>query len=46
MKARFWPYLVNAIGGIHEIGPLWIIIHDNGLTIAWRQVEKFDWRLK
>jgi hypothetical protein len=43
---RFWTFIVRKIGGVHEFGRLWIVIHDHGLTIAWKQVEKFDWRLK
>lgn len=46
MIARLWPFVVNTIGGVHEFGRLWVVIHDRGISIAWRQVEKFDWRLK
>lgn len=41
-----WPGVVRLCGGIHEFGRLWVIVHDNGLSIAWKQVEKFDWRIK
>jgi hypothetical protein len=45
MERRIWRGVVKLVGGVHMIGRLWIIIHDHGLSIAWRQIEKFDWRL-
>jgi hypothetical protein len=44
LRRRAWFRLSCAIGGIYEFGPLWIILHDDGLSIAWKQIEKFDWR--
>lgn len=38
-----WRSVSRWIGGVHMFGPLWVVIHDAGLTIAWRQVVKFDW---
>jgi hypothetical protein len=46
MIKRIWPYIVNRIGGVHEFGRLWIVIYNDGLSVAWRQVEKIDWRIK
>lgn len=39
-----WALLVRAIGGFHEIRPLFICIHDDGITAGWNRVQRFDWR--
>lgn len=41
--ARWRRILVARIGGVHMLGPLWLVVHDAGLTVAWRQIVKFDW---
>jgi hypothetical protein len=43
-RRKLWYRLSCAIGGVYEFGPLWIFLHDAGLSIAWKQIEKFDWR--
>lgn len=41
-----WRAVVKLVGGVHMIGRLWIVVHDDGLCVAWRQVEVFDWRFR
>jgi hypothetical protein len=36
---RIWPTVVRAIGGVYDVGPLMICLHDDGVCVAWRQVE-------
>ena len=45
MAKLVWPHIVNFSGGVHEFGRLLIVIHDTGLTIAWKQLVKFDWKI-
>lgn len=32
-----WPVIVRSIGGVHMFGPLWVLIVDTGVVVAWRQ---------
>lgn len=41
---RIWPHVVRAVGGVHMIGRLWIVIHDGGAAVAWRQIERWRWQ--
>lgn len=38
--------LYFAIAGVHDCGPLTVIIHDDGVTIAWRRIVKAEWHCK
>lgn len=44
LRRRAWFRLSCAIGVVYKIGALWAILHDAGLSIAWKQREKIDWR--
>lgn len=44
LRRRAWFRLSCAIGGVYKVGALWVILHDAGLSIAWKQREKIDWR--
>lgn len=35
--------LYRAIAGVHGCGPLTVIIHDDGVTVAWRGIVKAEW---
>lgn len=39
-----WRVVVSVFGGFHEIRPLFISIHDDGITAGWNSVQKLDWR--
>lgn len=45
-EMKIWRRISSAVGGVHMFGPLWVVIHDRGLAVAWRQVVKFDWECK
>lgn len=38
-----WPLVVLAIGGIAEAGPLLVAVTDQGITIAWRGMVRWEW---
>ena len=38
--------LYFAVAGVHDIGPLTIVIHDDGVTIAWRRIVRLEYRRK
>lgn len=40
-----WRNISSYIGGVHMFGPMWIVIHDGGVTIAWKQIVRADWRV-
>lgn len=43
-RRKLWYRLSCTIGGVYKLGRLWVIIHDDGLSVAWKQREKIDWR--
>lgn len=45
MARLAWRHVVDIAGGVHEFGRLWIIIHNTGLTVAWKQVQRIDWKI-
>ena len=40
-----WRFIVRTMGGFHEVWPVTVVIHDHGLTICWKRVVQFDWRV-
>jgi hypothetical protein len=38
-----WRAVVWAVGGFHEVGPVFWCIHDRGFTAGWRRVQKVHW---
>ena len=40
---KIWRLVTRCIGGVHMFGPLWVVAHDHGLTIAWKQIVRYDW---
>ncbi len=44
-RPRWYGWIVSYFGGVHMLGRLWIIIHDRGVTVAWRQVVRRDWSI-
>ncbi len=34
---------VKMCGGVHMLGPVWVVIHDRGVMIAWKQVVKWSY---
>lgn len=43
---QWWLFIVRVVGGVHMMGPLWVIVHDLGLTVAWRQIERLRLEFK
>lgn len=34
----------SPLGGFHEWWPLFVLIHDNGITVGWKRIERFRLR--
>jgi hypothetical protein len=43
-RPSLWPSIARHIGGVHELGPVCVIVHDAGLLVAWRQVVVLELR--
>lgn len=44
LSRKVWANVCKIVGGVHMLGHLWVVIHDGGVTVAWKQIVRADWR--